>query len=348
MKALATVRRADKRGPQRPGGREHHSPLRGGVRAAQAARLIWVAVGLLLGFALVTTAWAQGTAVPEGQAVDGTIDAIRLDSVHMIAESFGEVLRISEIHLFGNGGDQAYIGEGGDPSQGTVFIPLPQNAVGVGFGEDVAEDRFLQVEGGLMDTEPVPPGTESSVIFFSYHLMVTGDTVPLERRFAYPVANFNILVVQPGLTVNSDQLQFLGIEQFEGRQYEVYTAEDLGRDAPLDMEFVPVEIDNAQAGMPPSSAQAGTGAATRGNQRLLLWIGVALAALTVVGAAIYPQVARRSAATPAPASSLASSPRARRLLAELADLEDAFEAGEIDEVTYERQRSEKREELKSL
>jgi hypothetical protein len=32
----------------------------------------------------------------------------------------------------------------------------------------------------------------------------------------------------------------------------------------------------------------------------------------------------------------------------LADLEDAFEAGEVDEATYERQRAELYEELRSL
>ena len=40
----------------------------------------------------------------------------------------------------------------------------------------------MEVDGGLVDTEPVPPGSESSLVFFSYHLMVTGETVPLERR----------------------------------------------------------------------------------------------------------------------------------------------------------------------
>jgi hypothetical protein len=73
-----------------------------------------------------------------------------------------------------------------------------------------------------------------------------------------------------------------------------------------------------------------------------------LAALAVVGALVYPQVVRRPAGTAVSASNLAANPKARPLLAELADLEDAFESGQIDEVTYERRRAEKREELKSL
>jgi len=68
----------------------------------------------------------------------------------------------------------------------------------------------------------------------------------------------------------------------------------------------------------------------------------------VLGAVIYPLLTaerRRPATTP---STLASNPQARPLLADLADLEAAFEAGQVDEETYQRQRAEKWEALKSL
>jgi hypothetical protein len=277
--------------------------------------------------------------------------AIRLDSVHIIAESFGEMLRISEIHLYGNKGDRAYVGSEGETGQGaTVFIPLPKQAVGVAFGEGEAADRFVEVEGGLASTDPVPPGPESSLIFFSYHLMVTGETIPLERRFSYPVTNLNMLVAQPGLTLNSEQLQSMGIEPFQGRQYELYGASDLAADAPLVLEFVPVEtVGGAETpGMPPSSGQGVASASTRGNQRLLLWIGVGLAALTVLAAVLYPQVTRRAAHAPVSGPNLTSDPEARRLVAELASLEESFEAGELDEAAYKRRRSNLYKELRSL
>jgi hypothetical protein len=41
-------------------------------------------------------------------------------------------------------------------------------------------------------------------------------------------------------------------------------------------------------------------------------------------------------------------PKARRLLAELADLEEGFESGQIDEATYQRERAAKYEALKAL
>jgi hypothetical protein len=277
---------------------------------------------------------------------------IRLDSVHVIAESFGEVLRISEIHLFGNGGDRTYIGADGDGDQGTtVFIPLPENAVGLSFGEGVEEDLFIEVEGGLMGTEPVPPGTETALAFFSYHLMVTGESVPFERRFVYPVTNLNFLVAQPGLTLNSEQLQSRGLELFQGRQYEFYATQNLGPDTPLAIELVPLADasgDTGTAGTLSSGGERMTGATPRGNQPLILWIGVGLTALAVVGAVVYSMVSRRPAAAAAGAVDLASNPKAQGQLAELADLEEAFEAGQVDESAYERRRAEIYEEIRSL
>jgi hypothetical protein len=297
----------------------------------------------------------------EGTALDAAItvyeitddeSTIGLESVHFIAESFGEVLRISEIHLFGNSGDRAYVGQAGDDGRlTTVHIPLPENAVGLAFEQGGTDERFVQRGDGLMDTEPVPPGTETSLIFFSYHLMVGGETIPLERRFAYPVSDLNVLVAQPGLTLQSEQLEARGAELFQGRQYEFYGAQNLPSDTPLAMQFVlSPEAAGDQSG---GSASAeglldSAGAPTRGNQQLLRWLGFALLGVAVVGVVVYSLSSRESASASVPAPELAANPRAQRLLSDLADLEEAFEAGQVDEATYARQRAELRDELKSL
>jgi hypothetical protein len=286
--------------------------------------------------------------------------AISIGPVHLIAESFDQVLRISEYHLFGNQGDRTYIG-GGDEAAGatvpptmTVFIPLPETAVGLSFGDAAEAERYVQVEGGLMDTQPVPPGEQTSIASFSYHLLVAGDTVPLERRFAYPVTGLNLLIAQPESadtqrwTVKSDQLESMGTQSLMDRQYEVFVAQDLAPDTPLLLEFVPaIGAASSAAEVPVSSSQGTTGASIKGNQGLLLGFGLALAALAVIGAVVYPQVVKRPAPVRRQARALSSEPEARRLLAELADLEAAFEEGRVDEESYERRRAEIYEKLRS-
>ena len=78
------------------------------------------------------------------------------------------------------------------------------------------------------------------------------------------------------------------------------------------------------------------------------WLGFALSGLAVVAAVVYPLAARRKVPAPASAPKLARNPQARQLLAELVALEEALEAGQIDEETYARQRAEKYEALKAL
>ena len=273
---------------------------------------------------------------------------VRLNSVHMIVESFGQVLRVSEIHLFGNGGDRAYVGSPGEDGRpATVSIPLPDDAVGLSFGEDVAPDRFLEVDGGLLDSDPVPPGQESSLIFFSYHVMVTGESVSLERRFAYPVDNLNMLVAQPGLALTGGALTSEGVELFQGQQYEFYTAQALAADTPLELEFAVLPEEALPSGETTEPAGAMTGVVAESSQGLLRGLGLGLAVLAFVGAAGYSlgtgqrRLARGGAADPT------TRPEVRRLLADLADLEDAYEAGQIDEGRYQARRTEIYGSLKS-
>jgi hypothetical protein len=277
--------------------------------------------------------------------------AIALSSVHVIAESFGQALRISEIHLFRNAGDRTYVGQVGEGGQrGTLEIPLPAGAVGLALQDGSAEGRFIEVASGWLDTEPVPPGSEGALAFFSYHLMVGGDSVPVERRFAYPVSELNILAAQPGLSLSSTQLQSLGIEQFQGQNYERWGATMLPANQPVTFDLLPQGDAAGVTGMPggpQTGAAPATAAAGPGNQNLFLWLGLALAVVAVTALGVY------SAARPRPQAAvarvdLASDPRGRELLRDLADATERFEAGAIDEPTYESYRAELYDKLKSL
>lgn len=275
---------------------------------------------------------------------------VRLDLVHIFAESFGEVLRISETHLFGSTGDRAYVGEGSAEGQPeTVFIPVPADAVGFALGEGIPEERFVDAGGGLIDSEPVRPGTLMSEVRFSYHLLATGKPISLERRFAYPVTNLTVLVAQPGLSLTSGQLQSMGSQLIQDRQYEVFSGQGLEPDTPVELVFTLVAgvgDSMGTGGMPggetPSSGSAG------GSQSLLLWIGFGLALVVVAVAVVYAVTSRNTTASRASDPGLTSNPKSRSLLADLADLEDAFEEGEVDEASYERQRAEIYAELRNL
>jgi hypothetical protein len=265
---------------------------------------------------------------------------VKVDSVHIIAESFGQVLRISEIHLVGNVGDRTYVGTQGDAGQReTLFVPVPKDAVGLSFGEGVPADRFFEAKGGLQDTEPVFPGRETSLIFFSYHLMVAGDAVPFGRSFAYPLDILNVLVAQPGLTLRSAQIESRGVELFQGQEYELFSLVAVPADTAVNMELVPAA---GQQPIPEATGQgagSATGGSTPGNHGLLQWIGYGLAGLAVVAAVVYPFATRQSPRTRRQAQDLGADPRARELLSDLVLLEESYDAGRIDQASYRQRRS---------
>jgi hypothetical protein len=268
-------------------------------------------------------------------------------SVHMIVEAFDQVLRVSEIHLFGNSGQRTYVGEvEAEGDAATLSIPLPENAVGLAFEQEGAEGRYIEVDGGVLDTEPVPPGTDEPLTFLSYHLMSGDGTVSLTRSFAYPVADLNLLVVEALAEARSDQLQDRGLQQFQGRQYRLYTAEGLGPEQSLNLELV-VTGGQTTTTMPGSSSVTSAGT-TKGNQALLRWLGLGVLALAVVGAVVFSISKRERPATPTGAQHIQADPQARQLLRELADIEDAYEAGDLDRATYQRQKAAKYRALRSL
>lgn len=277
---------------------------------------------------------------------------ISLQAVHIIAENLQQVLRISEVHLFGNSGDRTYIGKPGQAPDGqrtTVTVPLPEGAVGLAFLGDSPSTRYIQADGEVLDTEPVRPGSGSSAVEFSYHLLVDGTTVPLDRKLDYTAQTVSVLAVQPGLTVQSTQLQAQEPISFQGQDFQVYTGQDLGTTTPLSLEFVPLAVTPTPAApsAPVSGEQGASPTAAQARQSLIGSIGLGVAGLAligavVVGAAWRPAVQRgRGQRTPPRNAAV------RQLLGELAALDESFEAGQLEAANYERQRAEMVEKLKS-
>ncbi len=255
---------------------------------------------------------AEPVALGEGQATQAvtlpvyeTTDddsQITIDSGHIIVESFGTMLRISEAYLFGNGGDRTYAGRPGPEGQvTTVGIPLPSDAVGLAFGDEASADRFVQSEGKLLGTEPVPPGQETLTIFYSYHVPVTGSSVRVERSYDYPIAALTVLLTQPGLALSSGQLLDGGSQTFMDQEFAVYTAVDLAAGAPLvvDLTVEATEATGSTTTTETGISQAvGAGKPITDNQGLLRGLGFGLAGLAVLGAVIYPLLTAQRPALP--------------------------------------------------
>lgn len=270
-------------------------------------------------------------------------------------QSMDSLLRVQESYYFGNSGDRAYIGRTGQLAGGqraTVRIPLPEDLFGLDLGLADGAAQAFEVEGAAVGAEPVPPGEGTSYLSISYHLPVPASgLVALERTLAYPIEAVWVLAAQPGLQLQSDLLLSQGVTELEdGQPVEFFVGENLAAGSSIVMELE-TDATGASSAMPGTStagAQGESAAAGRGHQKLLGWAGIGLVALMLIAAVVYPAASRPLAAVPARRPDLRREPRARRLVAELADLEDACEAGDLDQASYERRRSDIHRAIRSL
>ena len=116
----------------------------------------------------------------------------------------------------------------------------------------------------------------------------------------------------------------------------------------LELQVVAGGSASSGSGASAPAAQGGAGEASRGSQNVLGFLGIGVIAIAVLAAVVYPFTKHRLASQPVGRPRLTVEPRARRLVAELADLEEAREAGELDQLSYERQRAETYEAIRSL
>jgi hypothetical protein len=214
------------------------------------------------------------------------------------------------------------------------------------------EDTRMQatsVQDGdlLIDTLPVAPGSRQ--VLMSYLLPYTRPDFKLVKPVVYDTANFNVLSVDAGETVKATGLtEREPLSPGSGVQY----LNLVGQDLPAGQSVV-VEFANIPATLPTASTGAQAPAATTPppglNQDVVKFVGIGLAAMAALLAIGYPllrghvRVETRPAARQPQPDPLQL--RHAELVETIGQLDDSFEAGEIDQAEYEAQRAAAKAEL---
>jgi len=208
---------------------------------------------------------------------------IVIERTHLIVTVTNEGVQVTDMEQISNLSGAAYAGVFGPNGTATTLrFYLPPGASDVAIDEGNQPGRFVQIEGGIADTQPVPPGQSVEQIIFSYNLPAQRSTWTLEQRFAYPVKALNVLVSAPGWSVSSDQLAFAGTMGGEAA-FENYSARDLPANGVVRLTFTP----GGGAGMGRTSSGSAMPAGESIQSTLLLaTIGLALALL--VALLVYP------------------------------------------------------------
>ncbi|MBI4216107.1 MAG: hypothetical protein HY687_01760 [Chloroflexi bacterium] len=233
----------------------------------------------------------------------------------LVQVAAGTVL-VEEYFQFRNNSDRAYVGSKVVDSDGrmeTLRFPMPAGAFQLTYTMGFMDCCVKPSPDGFLDTMAVTP--EVKDLGYSYMLAYSGDSVSLTKTVEYPVADYSFLVEGTGYRISSPGLKEEPPVTFGNVQYLRLSGQNLK----------PGETFTVRLGGLPQAGLQGT----------LLWAGAGLAVVAGALALTYPLLRRRRLA---PAPALAGDER-RRLLLEIARLDDRYEAGAIPEKEYRRRRA---------
>lgn len=256
------------------------------------------------------------------------INSLRAQAIVQLNE-----MQVLELYTFANSSDRAYRA----PDGASVRVNVPEGAQIF----DMGSARFLISEDGtqLIDRALVLPGQEHTM-----HVLFTlpyGGAATVSHSINYPLLNgFEVVIADPGLTVSGEGMEPLGGSE-AGMIFGVPASVPAGGSITFTVSGTPSPVSAETTGSTTASSTAG-GVNIPPLSVLLMVLGGACVGVALV---LFIRDRRRPAA-PKPASGV--DPRVNELVQQIAELDVAFQAGQLSKDDYDRQRAALKAELMSL
>jgi 5-hydroxyisourate hydrolase-like protein (transthyretin family) len=260
-------------------------------------------------------------------------ETVSVGQMHYIFAFLPDVMSVAQIFILNNTGNATYVGQNGQ----TFTFTLPDNATNIEFQESFPGSRFMATDTGYADTAPVLPNTET-IIAVQYNVPVDDDTVTLNTPLPADINAVSVMLSDQGAELTSEKLQFMDTRSMQGQSYQIYGGSNLNQGETLSMQLSNLDdLDFGNVMGAPPGASVPTGEPV--DQTMIMWAVIALGGLAIVLAGVvYPLTRPQLADAP---DSGYNDPEMQRqkLLLTLARLDEAFDAGEIDEAVYRQARA---------
>jgi len=243
---------------------------------------------------------------------------------HVIVDFVDGNAAFQELYIFNNTGDKIYVGEEGT----TLRFSLPDGAADIGFSDTETADHFVETDGGLAFVRPVMPGQKE--VMYSYRLPYDGTTLTISRTILYPTSSVDLLVANTGVQVESAQMVYQGLSGGDAAAYLHFSTEEVAGGVVVELRL---------AGSPQG---AGVTTIPRPTwSRGLQEYGPAAALAMGLLGALLPFALRRRGGSLEPVAQGKVDATAQRgeLIHLIADLDDAFTEGRLDEESYHQLRA---------
>ena len=255
------------------------------------------------------------------------VDGISIQQLHVILNLADGQLQVSEFYVFNNDDTAVFVGTSGDPNEGTTAISLPAGAENInfqrafgGFDSFVPATEVIQTETGWMDTVPIRPGTASANLLVSYDLPYE-DGLQLAHPVAYTVNSASATLPNVGIELEGENWIAQGAQATAGGNILSFVNPDMTTTDTLNITL---------SGKPQLVVdEQGNALLVRDqNRELIIGSIVLLFVLAIAGIVLYrwqhPAMSQQD--------------EADLLLYAIADLDDAYEAGELDDSSYQHER----------
>jgi len=243
--------------------------------------------------------------------------AIQIDTLHIVAMPGGDAIDVNEIYVISNLGDRVIRNLDGP----ALRFQLPPLATAFRMLQGAAEGAVVQSAEGFGFYDAVAPGSQTTQLVVAYQLPLGAADVIFDRTVPYATRSVNVIAQASDLTPSSSGLVDQGPQVIQDQTYRQFSGGPLQAGQLLTFRLSP--------------PGAGVDVKLIGGIALLAAGGVA------VGYGIWRarQHEEEPPARPVPTRKPKEAAAEReRLLDQIAALDDAFAAGEIDGAAYRQQR----------
>jgi hypothetical protein len=258
------------------------------------------------------------------------LNDLQVDRLHVIIDMPNEgVMQVTELWIISNLGDRTISSETGE---GILAIEIPDGATNLSFESGMAGTRFQGTAGGFIDLYPVYPGEGSHEIVFSFNMLID-KSLDFSQPVAFPVEAAVMLTPEEILVLNGEGIQDMGIRQMSGIMLHNYSMGPIT--AGDSLEFL-VERESGSGVVSSDSGSA---------FEIALGAVFLMAALGGTGFWLYRRKKENEADLNESLWSEVSSADPDTLddrdeiLQTMADLDDAYEAQQIQYASYQKRRN---------
>jgi hypothetical protein len=242
------------------------------------------------------------------------------------------VMQVIELWVLSNSGDRTVVP--GD-SGGLVFS-LPSGANNIAFEDSSLAQLASRTSDGFDLGMSLQPGQESAQLVFSFNLPYQNGA-DFHQPLAYPVDGVTVLLPDGGPAVKGASVQDQGVQDLGGQSYHQYNLQSFDAGSAIDMQV--------SGGTSPVVSLAGNWQGIVLGAAALVLVLVAVLAWyrpSILGFGRSPKddddVDAEEENSQEGEDDDEDDPQA--LMAMIARLDDAFEAGSLDEAVYKRRRAE--------